>query len=221
MSAIPPTFQASKWITVPLLCEADEMRALFEHLHDLVIVEISGLSSEGEEVVSREQFLTDYAAYVQKLKAGLQPDPSEVQAQFTKGLSASLDHFLKVKTDATHQLMRIVKPVIQLQPHWFSYSREEGKFRTTIFNLSSVTWGVQFSYPQLFSRSRDERGCTGVESRSTQYASLQEAATLGAREYKADAVSNRRPKDQRAFSHRQNAFRYQSPSTASCEGDAS
>ena len=44
------------------------------------------------------------------------------------------------------------------------YSEHDGKFRPMVFGLDSVTWGLQFSYPQLFMDGRTKEAFAVVES---------------------------------------------------------
>ena len=46
-------------------------------------------------------------------------------------------------------LLRIRGPVVQLRPHRFSYSAVDGKFRSMVMGTQTISWGVQFSYPQF------------------------------------------------------------------------
>lgn len=145
-----PYFQASKWLTVSLLCDAQELDQLLGELGEIYIVSIGGINQEGEESVSKEKFLKDYQNYVEILKAGEQPIRSNLQSAFTKAFSLKLDHFCKIPVSESTNLVRIMKPVIQLQPHFFIYSQTDGKFHTKVFSADSISWGIQFSYPQLF-----------------------------------------------------------------------
>jgi hypothetical protein len=48
------------------------------------------------------------------------------------------------------QLIKPIKPIIQLQAHHFFYSSLDGKFHPMVLSQESISWGLQFSYPQLF-----------------------------------------------------------------------
>jgi hypothetical protein len=47
-------------------------------------------------------------------------------------------------------LIKPLKPVIQLQAHHFFYSTLDKKFHPMVLSQESVTWGLQFAYPQLY-----------------------------------------------------------------------
>ncbi len=65
--------QASKWLSYPVLIDADEMEALFKELRDFEIYLVSGVSKRGEEKISREAFLELYRTYIDALKEGKLP----------------------------------------------------------------------------------------------------------------------------------------------------
>lgn len=157
MNAIPvsslekaPAFQASKWLTFPLLCSVEELGDLLLTLHQPFIVSLASINEEGQDTVSEQQFLSDYDQYIQSLKSGALPERNTFQKTLTKGLSAKLDHFCKIPAGENKYLIRLTKPVIQLQPYWFVYSEADNKFHSMTFGKETITWGIQFSYPQLF-----------------------------------------------------------------------
>ncbi len=47
-------------------------------------------------------------------------------------------------------LMKIGKPVIQIQAHFFTYSSLDGVFRPMTMGPESIFWGLQFSFPQIY-----------------------------------------------------------------------
>lgn len=142
--------QASKWTTLTLLCDEIELSKLFESLGEFFLVSISGVSLEGREISTVEEFLANYKDYLSILKAGDFPDTNFVREVFTKGLSVSLDHFRKITLKDGRSLIRIVKPVIQIEPCFFLYSQTDQKFHEKAYSADSIPWGLQFSYPQLF-----------------------------------------------------------------------
>lgn len=157
MNAIPlsslekaPAFQASKWLTFPLLCSVEELKDLLLTLGEPFIISLASINEEGQETVRTEQFLSDYEQYIQALKTGTLPDRNASQKSFTKALSNQLDHFCKIPAGENKYLIRLTKPVIQLQPYWFVYSDVDNKFHSMTFGKETITWGIQFSYPQLF-----------------------------------------------------------------------
>jgi hypothetical protein len=145
-----PPFQASKWISIALLCEENELLNLFGVLDEPTMVSIAGVNENGKEITSLEQFFSDYKKYIQALKEGQMPPHAFLQEAFTKALSLDVKDFRKIPVGDSRNLVRIVKPVIQMQPYSFTYSETDGRFHEKVYSLDSIPWGVQFSYPQIY-----------------------------------------------------------------------
>jgi len=142
-----PPYQASKWQQIQLLIETSELQDLFQEMGNVSLYQLGGVLSPGEGVVSQEEFLTAYTNYLDHLKKGQLPEKTPL---FTCAISGDQKALYAVKVANGKQLIRIRRPVIQVQEHLFDYSRDDNKFRSMVFGLESVTWGLQFSYPQLF-----------------------------------------------------------------------
>ena len=145
-----PTFQASKWQKCPLLLEVSEMRELLTILGNFWIVQISGLISIGEEIVSRDAFLEVYSQYIAALKQGESSHDVRLRPYFSSVLTTVLDSLYGVRINEKQCLVKIQQPVVQLQAHRFDYSFADGKFRSMVFGYDSIEWGVQFTYPHLY-----------------------------------------------------------------------
>ncbi len=143
-------YHASKWLSVALLVDANEMKSLLETLGSFLIYSVGSVVKRGEGLISHESFLSCYAQYVEALKRGSLPDDSTYRTLFAAVWTTSSDHLYALHVGSEGQLIRVVKPVIQLQAHQLDYSMADGKFRPMVFGKDSVLWGIQFSYPQLF-----------------------------------------------------------------------
>lgn len=145
-----PPLQASKWISVQMLLDADEMRALFDALGPFHIYSVGTVVSRGEESLERETFLKLYQEYVEALQKGELPDDSAYRRAFAAVLTVTPDALYAIPVEENKLLVRVAKPVIQMQAHRMDYSRADGKFRSMTFGGDSITWGLQFAYPQLY-----------------------------------------------------------------------
>lgn len=143
-------YHASKWLSVALLIDAAEMKALFDFLGNFLIFTVGSIVKRGEGLITHESFLSCYAHYIEILKSGNIPEDSIYRSVFASVLTVSPDHLYALHVGTDGDLIRINKPVIQLQAHNLDYSTADGKFRSMVFGKDSVLWGVQFSYPQLF-----------------------------------------------------------------------
>lgn len=145
-----PRMQASKWLTCPILIDDQEMSSLCNTLGAFHIYLTSGVLTEGEGEVSHEAFLECYKTYVNALQKGQLPEESHYRQLFSAVFSTSSEALYSVDVGNQQHLIRLSKPVIQLQAHRIDYSSADGKFRSMAFGSDTIPWGIQFSYPQLY-----------------------------------------------------------------------
>lgn len=142
--------QASKWLKIPVLLDVNEMASLLTSLGDFWIFAIGGIVPIGSGCLSQEEFLIMYQKYIQTLKAGEKPENPEFKRFFSTVFTRSLEALYTVPLPHHQQLIKIDKPVVQLQMHQFDYSPIDEKFRSMVLGFDSISWGIQFSYPQLY-----------------------------------------------------------------------
>ncbi len=143
-------YQVSKWLSFQVLIDPDEMINLLDELQGIYICITGQIYTPGNEILSSDQFLSVYAAYIEGIKQGKLLEESFYRSFFSSVFTKSLDHVYKVKISEDQFLLRVSKPVLQLQAHRMHYSDLDGKFRPMIFGADSIHWGIQFSYPQIF-----------------------------------------------------------------------
>lgn len=146
----PVAMQATKWLKVQLLADALEIESLFTALGDFSIYISGAVVPKGGGEVPQKGFLKVYDKYIAALKAGEIPSESIYRQMFGTVLNKDPEALFAVSIGADRQLLRVAKPVIQMQPHSMDYSPYDGKFRTMVYGTDSILWGIQFSYPQLF-----------------------------------------------------------------------
>jgi hypothetical protein len=149
-NVLEPSFQASMWQTCRLLIEAKEMEDLFQALGSFWIVQISGLVPIGEEIIQKEKFLSLYSNYIAALKQGEILLDSRLRNYFSSVLTVDLESLYAVKVNEQQSMVKIRKPVVQLQNHRFDYSSADGQFRSMVLGQDSIHWGLQFSYPHFY-----------------------------------------------------------------------
>lgn len=143
-------FQASKWLTYRVLLGAEELADLFASLPSFSLYNVSEIVKHEEGTFSKEMFLSEYAAYIEALKRG--SVYTLPKALFSCALSATPEAFyaMDVKKGI---ILKILKPVVQLSLHHFTYTPMNQSFHWMVHSQESVSWGLQFSYPQLYSNS--------------------------------------------------------------------
>lgn len=142
--------QASKWQKIPVLLDLEEMEGLIQSLGKFWIVQTSGLVSTGDEVITSSKFLEVYSHYLEAIKKGEEPQDPRTRPYFSSAWTVSAGSLYAVKVNEKQSLIKVERPVVQLQAHRFDYSLADGTFRSMVFGMDSISWGIQFSYPHLF-----------------------------------------------------------------------
>ena len=144
---VPP--EASKWLDVRVLLDGDEMSQLCDELPSFGIYATGSVMKQGQGFISLNHFLTVYRDYVACLKSGKIPNEAHYRQPFSSLWTRQVDHLAITQISESEQLIRPCLPVIQLSHHRLSYSPVDGKFRSMVLG-NSLTWGIQFAYPQIF-----------------------------------------------------------------------
>ncbi|MFI0434908.1 MAG: hypothetical protein ACH350_04165 [Parachlamydiaceae bacterium] len=142
--------QASKWQQIPLLINENEMGELLTCLGSFWMVQTSGVVPIGKEIIEHESFLEVYRSYIAELKQGIDPKNPLIKPYFSSVWTASCDPLYRVKINEKTCLVKVMRPVVQLQAHRFDYSYADGTFRSMVLGSNSILWGIQFSYPHLY-----------------------------------------------------------------------
>jgi hypothetical protein len=142
--------QVSKWLKVQVLLDQEEMQELLATLGEMAFVCVSDPVVAEEAIVSAQDFEAKYAEYVQMLKQGVVPSTSAFRRYFSSAMSSDLNSFYAMAISQDKYLIKPIKPVIQLQAHQFFYSEQDKKFHPMVLSEESISWGLQFSYPQVF-----------------------------------------------------------------------
>jgi len=142
--------QASKWLQVQVLLNAEEMEALFRSIGEFFIFATGSLVESGRERIERGFFLDRYRQYVGELQSGCSPNDAAYRSLFSSVFSMAEDHLFAMPAGDCRVLLRVKKPVVQLQYHKISYSHLDGKFRPHALAKDGIAWGIQFSYPTLY-----------------------------------------------------------------------
>jgi len=144
-------FQASKWISFRVLLDETEMESLLNTLSPFSFYNVSEIVQPDQAIFSASTFLSEYTTYVQALKKGTIYQPPK--ALFSSVISREPEalYGMDVKKGI---ILKILKPVVQISLHHFNYSPEDHSFYFMVHSKEAIQWGLQFSYPQLYSNSR-------------------------------------------------------------------
>lgn len=138
--------QATKWLKLPLFLSPEEIKALFESLGKIHIVPLSGVFRNGMEELSPSGYEALYRTYLEALYRG---EPASPDKKLISAWTLDLDA-IQVTPVASGVLVKPRLPVVQVQPYWLNYSTTDEKFHEMAFSRESLSWGLQFSFPQLF-----------------------------------------------------------------------
>lgn len=142
--------RVSKYLSSQALLSPEEMEALMEALPRFHIVAGSGLVEKGAGLIHSKDFLEIYRCYIQDLKEGKIPDEKKYRERFSDMWTVSTDFLYSIPVEGERCIIRSNRPVLQLQAHSLAYSTADGKFRPMVLGKGSVSWGIQFSYPQMY-----------------------------------------------------------------------
>lgn len=143
-------FQVSKWMKVQVLLSAEEMDFLLQELGKIHFVIVSEPVVPDQAILTPEKFSETYRRYVEVLERGMEPVAREFRAPFSSAMSRDLRPFYAIPVTQEKLLIKPKEPIIQLQAHSFLYSELKQEFHPMVFGQKSISWGLQFSYPQWY-----------------------------------------------------------------------
>ena len=144
--ALEGVFNASKWLKIQVLLDAEEMEELFLELSPFFLFNVSQILRNPE--IPAEKFLESYRIYCSSLRE--ESKPKVDLPTFSAAMTTDLSGLYALQVRPGEWMAKIIKPAIQIQYHQFLPSRVDGGFHPMIHGPESVSWGLQFSYPQLF-----------------------------------------------------------------------
>ena len=139
--------QVSKSRMLPILVDGDEMRELFAFLKTFEIFDVSRKVTAQQARISKEDFLKVYDGYVEGIKKGKLIDETDLRPYFSSVFTVTSDALYAIEVGKDQFLIKPRCPVVQLKRFHFIYT---DSFHPGVMGEGSVTWGIQFSYPQLY-----------------------------------------------------------------------
>ncbi len=146
---IEGTLRVSKQLKFQVLLDASEMIALLHELSPIHICIVSEPTALDRALIPTEDFLEQYSRYIAGIKEGDLLDEKPLRRYFSSGWTSDLDTVYTMAVGSDKYLVKPIKPLIQLQGHHVFYSDVDKQFHPMVLSQESVTWGLQFSYPQL------------------------------------------------------------------------
>lgn len=141
-------YQGSKYLKYQVLCDAEELAHLFEKLMPFAIYLLTGLS-DGKPI-EQVRFVERYGSWIQNLKEGLVPTDLQLKQLLACAWTIDADALWKQEVPGGKFIVKVAKPVVQVQAHFFTYSAVDGIFRPMTMGYESIFWGLQFAFPQIY-----------------------------------------------------------------------
>lgn len=139
--------QVSKSRLLPILVDEREMEALLAHLGAVVLADGSRPLKKEEFFIEKEAFLKAYGSYIEALRGGKLPDETPLRPFFSAMVTCDAHLLYAMPLPSEKFFIKARKPVIQMKRHHFIYT---DRLYSGVMGTGSITWGIQFSYPQLF-----------------------------------------------------------------------
>lgn len=141
-------FQASKWLKLQVLCDGLELTDLLHTLAGVHLYPLTGIV-DGQSL-SKERFIAEYASWIEGLKQGRVPEETALKRILACAWTFDPSALWLQEIKGKGYLVKIRKPLVQVQAHYFAYSPIDGVFRPMSMGPSSIFWGLQFSFPQIY-----------------------------------------------------------------------
>lgn len=143
----PEEMQVSKSRKLPVLVDPEEMEGLFARLGEFYIFDGSRPVTEEEMCISHRDFLDAYCRYVEGIKKGKLIDEATIRPFFSSLFTRTKEVVYALRLSNGKFLVKPLRPIVQLKRHHFIFT---DKLHSGVMGPESVTWGIEFSYPQLF-----------------------------------------------------------------------
>lgn len=144
------SFNASKWLKHQLLVSEKSMSSLLEELKGCFLCHASGLVETKNAFISLEEFFEKYKDYICAIQQGRDVDEKQLRRFFCNYLTYDLSCLYAIDAPQDKVIIKVSRPVVQMQFHHFLASSIDGKFHSMVMSQDSIHFGIQFSYPQIF-----------------------------------------------------------------------
>ncbi|PCI76629.1 hypothetical protein COB21_04165 [Candidatus Aerophobetes bacterium] len=148
--------QASKWLRIRILLDEKTLTQWFDLIGQVCFVNLFATKSEDALIVSPEEVLSRYTQYMEQIKAGKEVDHAYFQKKLT--LHMTKDPKSCYKTALKGKSIYFAKekaPGVRMALFGFSWDKSHREIHSNVYSKTTISWGLEFSYPQIFSGSLD------------------------------------------------------------------
>jgi hypothetical protein len=147
-------FLASKWLHIDFLVTHHEIERLLLFLQkehgSLFLFSTLGVQKKGQNQIAIHDFLQAWKEYIEALQKSSPIQETAFRFFFTGCITKSEEAVSFIPIGEDRESIMPHTPCLQMQPHRFSYSKLDGKFRSMVLGKNSLSWGIRISYPQLY-----------------------------------------------------------------------
>ncbi|NDD58121.1 MAG: hypothetical protein EBZ47_02555 [Chlamydiae bacterium] len=143
-------FHASKWIKHQFLISEKQMEDLLKILEGCLICHSGSAVPKDQIWITQQQVRDDYVRYIATIQEQEDTDMAQFRKAFCNYITADPNALYGMNLSAGRVLVKVARPVIQMQLHHFFVSKLDGKFHSMVMSKDSIHFGIQLSYPQIF-----------------------------------------------------------------------
>ena len=135
--------QAAKYLKVYAIIE--KMEDLFSALPEFTILQLGRFVED--PVINKEDFLLAWEQYL--------VDHEFVSPYFSSAWTCDPEATTELKHEDGRRMIQLIAPVLQLRPHRYLISEE--KLHMMVYGKNTISFGIEFSYPALYSTTVDPK----------------------------------------------------------------
>jgi hypothetical protein len=148
LPSLEGAYQAAKYLKHHVLCDREELSLLFSSIGPFWLYPLTGVG-DGEPI-DPQAFLQEYGSWIEELKAGRVPADTNLRKILAAAMTKEKEALWKQEVPGRRFIVKMGKPLIQIQAHFFTYSSVDEVFRPMTMGAGSIFWGLQFSFPQIY-----------------------------------------------------------------------
>lgn len=153
-------YQGSKYLKFQVLCDAEELKGLLDG--SFAIYPLTGLVDG--EAIDAVHFIEVYGSWIEGLKEGREPADGDLRQILAAAFTMEAEALWKQEVPGGRFLIKMGKPVVQVQAHFFTYSPIDEVCRPMTMGSGSIFWGLQFSFPQIYQNPKTMEFCEADDS---------------------------------------------------------
>lgn len=145
----------SHWSRHPILISQDEIQDLFYILRPFSLFNVSSIENLSDLEVSIEKFIENYTLLLEALKKPVLIIDPFLKRFLCCALTTDFEAVYAFQVKPDRYVIKSCKPLIQIQLYLFSFNSSMDQIQPMGSAPHSIYWGIQLSYPKLFSSSLD------------------------------------------------------------------